>query len=74
MGMKNDTTMEENLKYLPKLHVHLPFAQATSLLGTYTKIKWHKLEMMKCSKLLMAAHFVIIKNCKQPTYLSTEDR
>ena len=58
-------------RYLRKLHIELPYDQATPLLGIYLDKTF--LEKDTCTCMFTAALFTITKSWKQPKCPSTDD-
>ena len=72
VGMQTSTTtMENNVGFLKKLEIELPYDLAIPLLGIHTEET--RIERDTCTTMFIAALFIIARTWKQPRCLSADE-
>ena len=67
VGMQTGkATVENNMEFLRKLKIELPFDPAIPLLGLYPKNPETPIQKNLCTPMFISAQFTIAKSWKQP--------
>ena len=75
LGMQNDTTtLEDSLVVSSELNIVLSYDRAITLLGIYLKKFRTWVHTKTCTRMFVAALFIIAKTCKRPRCPSVSER